>query len=864
MAVSLKHAFTSNVADSGDPNLVQPSNWNAEHTLTAGADTLLGAISAGSVVEIPCTAAGRAILDDADAAAQRTTLGLGTGDSPTFTGLTLSGVGSFSAGTELLPSITTTGDTNTGMWFPAADTVAWSTGGTERMRIGSTGNVGIGTNAPSNLLSVYNAGIAAFSLSSDLASSVVVDRASNNVFSSSLQMRKYRGTIASPLAVSSGDISGSITSSAYDGSTARVTTGISFTVETYTAANDLSGFLSFLTRPNGVAATTLERMRITGAGNVGIGTSAPDALLSVNGIASFGAGAVATPSVAAFGDLNTGMWFPAADTVAWSTAGAERMRIRSDGNVGIGTSNPAYLLDVTGSARLGSNTVSSDPEVRLNSGTSDYTSFRRYSLGVSEIRQSSGTFQIVLEGGSPIILFTSNTERVRILSNGNVGIGTTAPDALLSVNGIASFGAGAAATPSLAAFGDLNTGMWFPAADTIAWSTNGAERVRIGSTGNVGIGTTTTTNLLNLYSATAAVASVAGDSVAGLVADRASNDANASFILFRKYRGTIAAPLAVASGDTAGSVQGSAYDGSTQRTIAQMFLSVETYNGANDLSSNIRFLTRPTGVGAALAERMRIDSNGNVGIGTSVLTGFSLRVFKNLTGSTAPSGVLSDGTIQSDATAIPTYFSAILRTAATSFTIGDAQIYRAATAALGAGSAVTRLYGYVAAELTAGTTNYGFFTGATAANVTAGKTYFGFIETSNIATGGGTSWAFYAQGTAPSYFNGQVQLGAGAVGTPSLAAFGDTNTGMWFPAADTIAWSTGGSERMRMDANGNVVVNTAAIATTATNGFLYVPSCAGTPTGTPTAFTGRVPIVVDTTNNKLYFYSGGAWRDAGP
>lgn len=61
-----------------------------------------------------------------------------------------------------------------------------------------------------------------------------------------------------------------------------------------------------------------------------------------------------------------------------------------------------------------------------------------------------------------------------------------------------------------------------------------------------------------------------------------------------------------------------------------------------------------------------------------------------------------------------------------------------------------------------------------------------------------------------------------------------------------------------------MAVGPAAIATNATNGFFYVPGCAGTPTGTPTAYTGRVPIVVDTTNNKLYFYSGGAWRDAGP
>jgi len=69
----------------------------------------------------------------------------------------------------------------------------------------------------------------------------------------------------------------------------------------------------------------------------------------------------------------------------------------------------------------------------------------------------------------------------------------------------------------------------------------------------------------------------------------------------------------------------------------------------------------------------------------------------------------------------------------------------------------------------------------------------------------------------------------------------------------------------RITATGSFVAGAqAALATTATDGFLYVPTCAGTPTGTPTAITGMAPIVVNTTNNKLYFYSGGAWRDAGP
>jgi hypothetical protein len=99
----------------------------------------------------------------------------------------------------------------------------------------------------------------------------------------------------------------------------------------------------------------------------------------------------------------------------------------------------------------------------------------------------------------------------------------------------------------------------------------------------------------------------------------------------------------------------------------------------------------------------------------------------------------------------------------------------------------------------------------------------------------------------------------GAAGTARALYLGAFNGPIIFASA-----SGSRLERARIDTNGNVVVNTGAVATSATNGFLYVAGCAGTPTGVPTAYTGRVPLVVDTTNNKLYFYSGGAWRDAGP
>lgn len=64
----------------------------------------------------------------------------------------------------------------------------------------------------------------------------------------------------------------------------------------------------------------------------------------------------------------------------------------------------------------------------------------------------------------------------------------------------------------------------------------------------------------------------------------------------------------------------------------------------------------------------------------------------------------------------------------------------------------------------------------------------------------------------------------------------------------------------QLQAYDSVICGAAALATSATTGFLYLPSCAGTPTGTPAAKTGTVPCLIDTTAGKLWANIGGAWK----
>jgi hypothetical protein len=107
--------------------------------------TITGATLTGNTFTSPVISGG---------SINNTPIGATTANTGAFTTLSATGVTTVQAGTVSAPAITTSGDTNTGIFFPAADTIAFTEGGVESMRIDSSGNVGIGTASPTQKLDV--------------------------------------------------------------------------------------------------------------------------------------------------------------------------------------------------------------------------------------------------------------------------------------------------------------------------------------------------------------------------------------------------------------------------------------------------------------------------------------------------------------------------------------------------------------------------------------------------------------------------------------------------------------------------------------------------------------------------------------
>jgi hypothetical protein len=528
------------------------------------------------------------------------TVGATTPASGAFTTVSASGVATFSAGTVSAPAITTTGDTNTGIYFPAADTIAFTEGGAESMRIDADGDVGIGTSSPAYKLDVVGGNVSF--TNSGSGSALYLNKSTTPVGDERLFFIGFGANT--------------------DLAKARIH---SSSESAWTAGTSTPANLVFNTTPSG-STNPVERMRITSSGDVGIGTSSPAFKLDVSvtdttaystsgytyepvRITNSGAGGV---SGILFQALSTGTANTAQATISAIAESAsskntaitfgtrenaggtlpERMRIDSSGNLGLGVTPSAWggtfrTLQLPGGSSISGTT---DPTLQITqNGFYNGTNWIYSTTApVSNYYQSAGTHVWRTAPSGTAGNAITFTQAMTLDASGLLQIGTTSNtgggrvDALSNATSVytaRSASSGAGTTVKAVRSVDSGASNFSNAqydALSHAWIlSNSTQAMTLDSSGNVGIGTSSPGNNLEVYGTAASTAiEVNGTG---------------------RYRGY----EIHASGTRVGYLQ----DDSTD-TI----LRLTTTRGT---------LTFATGD----VERMRLDSSGNLGIGTSTPAG---------------------------------------------------------------------------------------------------------------------------------------------------------------------------------------------------------------------------------------------------
>jgi hypothetical protein len=609
----------------------------------------------------------------------------------------------------------------------------YTNGNNERLRIDSSGNVGIGTASPSTQLQIAGPTFAIMRLSAAAGD--------NNA-------RVDFGTLASP------DVG-------------RV------------GYNNSTNALTF--RTNGVDAVTIDSSQ-----NVGIGTSSPSNTLDLRKdtpafsqtsssgayYTTLGTNVDYTKSfvlnnkgseIITYGDdtgyglnLNGG----ASNLIRFTTNATERMRITSSGKVGIGNSLPLGRLTISNAAGTNAPSTVTAANTYLQLGSDDYgpsnngkfmigfgftdatnTNSPAY-IGYEEATTSGDTYGDLTFYTRSVTTDTAPTERMRIDSSGNVGIGTSSPATKLEVTGDISgtwaSGANRFVGSQYLTGSDYQLGMkttmdtretqiFAKAADTggyvtIATGTTPSERLRVDGSGNVGINATT----------------IAANGLQ--IGNTSSTDTEQLYLYTNK---------AIFSISTDGATNGAG------TTI--------NYSFANGGGGPLKFTT-------ASGEVARLDASGNLLVGKT-----------SADNTTAGTRINSDGSASFVKNGNLLYLNR-------NTTDGDIVTFAKDNTAVGS-------IGAAGGDITIGTGDTGL-TFEDSADV---------IHPINQSTGAARDNAIDLGKSAARfkdlYLSGASLAGAGSAAFPSISFSGDINTGLYSSAADNIGFATGGTARAFMSAS---------------------------------------------------------------
>jgi len=506
--------------------------------------------------------------------------------------------GVFAAGSAASPSITFTGDLNTGIYSPGADQVSVTTGGTERLRVDSTGQieaVSLGaaaapvfsfTTDPNT--GIYSPGADQVAISTNGTGRLFVD-ASGNVGITESSPSSHSAGAGVPTLVLKGSSatfpsrSGALALVSQDGTSAKtlIYHDTDFFIQNTTATNT-----RFLTN-------NTERLRITSAGLVGIGTSSPSTRLSVVGsVTGLANGAIRTNTTGGTQSANSGLWLcgnQATTHYNWLIA--------SQYNVG-------GALEITPSTAVDGATFSTPTAVFTQTG--------RVGIGTTSVDANS---LLHVSGGDVLIAKTSGYAAL----NFNFSNFLTARGGAIKKNYDSPFelrvqGGNNATTAPIC----------FDRAD-------GFENARFDTSGRLLVGTSSVRSVSSAFQGGGAAVALfqleTPDLATGIFSSN-RNDQFGPYLALVKSRGTSSnAVTLVNSGDCIGGVTFNGTDGSTATTGAAIAAFVDGTPSANDMPGRLVFSVTADGA-ASPTEALRISSNraitisdgGNVVLGTTTGT----------------------------------------------------------------------------------------------------------------------------------------------------------------------------------------------------------------------------------------------------
>ena len=330
-------------------------------------------------------------------------------------------------GTASAPALAFADDQNTGVLSPGDNSLAFATSGTQRLVIDSSGNCGIGTSSPASGRKLHVSGT---------GTSVQIDSSNTS------NLIKFTNSAASV------------------------------------------GFIGYQSDNLVFYTNNSEQLRIDSSGRVGIGTTSPGTILNIRSDSSDDGILLektdGTDIARLFHDATTtdarlDMFSGGSANIQLKANGVSHF---SGGNIGIGTSSPASLLNISASS---GGATSGLRITRTDSGGGDWRIW------------SSAT---VNGEGAGKLIFANSGNRVAIDSSGNVGIGTMSPTAVLHIGGTDPnliFGSTGNELTYLQRYGNDFYIFNKETAGNLRIGTNNTERMRIDSSGRVKFGTTSDT-----------------------------------------------------------------------------------------------------------------------------------------------------------------------------------------------------------------------------------------------------------------------------------------------------------------------------------------------------------------------------------